>query len=276
MLGGGGFAASAWEIGLITGMAEAGIDVRNADLLVGTSSGTRVALHLASGVALEELFERQLGPGARPAGPPPAVDWMKVRGDIARANEAGGGTTAILQRIGTLALSIAGEERADRRHTVAAQLPMQIWPQRDLLIAAVNAETGERRAFDRTTGIELVDAVIASSAFLGSAPARFEGHPYIDGGFYSSDNADLAAGYERVLILAMRAPAGSLSLVPLEAAVEVLQRDGAKVDVIQPDDEAMKAFASLGSAMSPAVCEPSARAGRLQGRRLAEGEPTFW
>ena len=61
VLGGGGFAASAWEFGLITGMAEVGSDVRNADLLVGTSAGARVALHLASGVALEELFQKQIG-----------------------------------------------------------------------------------------------------------------------------------------------------------------------------------------------------------------------
>jgi NTE family protein len=55
VLGGGGYAASAWEIGLIMGMFEAGFDVRNADLFVGNSAGARVALHLASGVALEEL-----------------------------------------------------------------------------------------------------------------------------------------------------------------------------------------------------------------------------
>ena len=44
VLAGGGFAASAWEIGLITGMADGGLDVRNADLFVGTSSGSRVAV----------------------------------------------------------------------------------------------------------------------------------------------------------------------------------------------------------------------------------------
>lgn len=48
MLGGGGFVASSWLTGLITGMAEAGVDVRDADLLLGTSSGARVALQLAS------------------------------------------------------------------------------------------------------------------------------------------------------------------------------------------------------------------------------------
>ena len=83
VLAGGGYAASAWEIGLITGMADAGIDVRNADLLVGTSSGARVALHLASRVALEEIFQGRVSPSVQPAERPPAVDWVKLRNPAA-------------------------------------------------------------------------------------------------------------------------------------------------------------------------------------------------
>ena len=63
VLGGGGFVASSWITGLITGMAESGIDVRDADVLIGTSSGARVALQLASGAPLEEVFARQVGAG---------------------------------------------------------------------------------------------------------------------------------------------------------------------------------------------------------------------
>jgi len=63
ILGGGGFVASSWITGLITGMAEAGIEVRGADVLIGTSSGARVALQLASGAPLEEVFARQIGAG---------------------------------------------------------------------------------------------------------------------------------------------------------------------------------------------------------------------
>ena len=62
VLAGGGYAASAWEIGIITGMADGGLDVRNADLFVGTSSGSRVALHLASEVAHEDTFQHRLQP----------------------------------------------------------------------------------------------------------------------------------------------------------------------------------------------------------------------
>ena len=114
VLAGGGYAASAWEIGLITGMADAGVDVRNADLFVGTSSGARVVLHLASGVSLEEVFQGRVRPSPQPAERPPVVDWVRLRGGLARAKEAGS-PTEILRRIGSLALAAAGDANGSAR-----------------------------------------------------------------------------------------------------------------------------------------------------------------
>ena len=112
-----------------------------------------------------------------------------------------------MRRIGSLAVAAAsGRSGSSRREIVAAQLPMRTWPEKRVLIVAVNAETGERRAFDRDSGIDLVDAVIASTAFFGWPPTLFQGEHYIDGGFYSSDNADLATGFDRVMILALKPP----------------------------------------------------------------------
>jgi NTE family protein len=277
VLAGGGYAASAWEIGLITGMVEAGFDVRNADLFVGTSAGARVALHLASGVALEELFQGRVTPSSQPAVPPPLVDWAQLRRDLARAKEAGGNPTEILRRIGSLALAAGGSNSANRREIVAAQLHVQTWPEHRLLIVAVNAETGERKAFDRNSGIDLVDAVIATTAFFGWPPAIFRGHHYIDGGFYSSDNADLAIGFDRVMIFALRASGPTMSVVSLDAAVETLRGGGARVEVIHPDQETLAALASVGGVMNPAVSEPAAKAGRLQGgRTVTERLTSFW
>jgi NTE family protein len=277
VLAGGGYAASAWEIGLITGMVEAGFDVRNADLFVGTSAGARVALHLASGVALEELFQGRVTPSSQPAGPPPVVDWVQLRRDLARAKEAGGNPTEILRRIGSLALAAGDSNSANRREIVAAQLPVQTWPEHRLLIVAVNAETGERKAFDRNSGIDLVDAVIATTAFFGWPPALFRGHHYIDGGFYSSDNADLAIGFDRVIILALRSSGPTMSVVSLDAAVETLRGGGARVEVIHPDQETLAALALVGGVMNPAASAPAAKAGRLQGGRMVtERLASFW
>ena len=282
VLAGGGYAASAWEIGLITGMADSGLDVRNADLFVGTSSGSRVALHLASGVAPEDAFQRRLQPGPPSSERPPQVDWVGLRDGVARAKQAGGSPAEILQRIGSLSVAAAsGSSGSSRREIVAAQLPMNTWPEKPVLIATVNAETGERRAFDSDSGIDLVDAVIASTASFGWPPTLFQGQHYIDGGFYSTDNADLATGFDRVMILALKPPPGvpisSMSLVPLHATVKALQDDGALVDVIHPDDNTLAALAAAGGVMDPAISTPAARAGRVQGRSIGnERISSFW
>jgi NTE family protein len=282
VLAGGGYAASAWEIGIITGMADGGLDVRNADLFVGTSSGSRVALHLASGVAHEEALQHRLQPEPPSSERPAVVDWVGLRDGVARAKQAGGSPTEILQRIGSLAVAAAsGRIGSSRREIVAAQLPVKTWPEKRLLIAAVNEETGERRAFDRDSGIDLVDAVIASTASFGWPPTLFQGEHYIDGGFYSTNNADLATGFDRVMILAMKPPPGipipSMSLVTLDETVKTLQDDGALVEVIHPDEKTLADLATAGGVMNPAISAPAASAGRVQGRSIvAERIASFW
>jgi len=277
VLAGGGYVASSWEIGLITGMADAGLDVRDADLFVGTSAGARVALDLASGKALEEIYQRRAGPGGPPTAPPPMVDWARIRAGVDDAKQVGGSLAEILRRYGALAMTAAVGMGSDRRKIVATQLSLQAWPKQRLLIAAVNAETGERRAFDHDSGIDLVDAVIATTASFGSPPMLFGGHHYIDGGYHSSDNADLAIGYERVLILALRSPPQAMRLVPIESGVETLRAAGAQVEVVHPDEDTLAALASTGGQMNPASGRPAAIAGRLQGQRSAgERVASFW
>ena len=152
------------------------------------------------------------------------------------------------------------------------------FPERRIRLIALNAETGVRRAFDRASGIDLVDAVMATTASFGAAPVWFEGQPYIDGGYYSSDNADLAAECGRVLVLALKAPPWAMRLVSLEDGIAELRASGAEVELIQPDDEAMEVIASAGSPMNPAVFEPVTRAGRAQGLRVVaqRGTAGFW
>ena len=62
VLGGGGITGIAWELGLLAGLAEAGVDLANADLIVGTSAGSVVGAQIASGTAVEALYRRQLEP----------------------------------------------------------------------------------------------------------------------------------------------------------------------------------------------------------------------
>jgi NTE family protein len=269
VLGAGGHAAIAWELGVITGMAEAGVDVRDADLIVGTSAGARVGAQIRSDLALQELFERQVDPRLQTVESAPRVDFVRWRADFVRAKEGAGDAAAVLKRYGALALETPADSQEMRRSMIAAALPCCTWPGRPLLIVAVDVESGERRVFDRSSGIDLIDAVAASGAVPGIwPPVAFQGRRYMDGGVYSIDNADLAAGCDRVLVLTLPARVPPICIVALEAAVERLRSGGAHVEVVHPDEASQAAFASVaGNLLDPSVCAPAARAGREQGRR---------
>src|SRR4051812_20232439 len=49
VLAGAGAADNAWELGLIAGLSDAGVDVTDADLIIGTSAGSTVAAQITSG-----------------------------------------------------------------------------------------------------------------------------------------------------------------------------------------------------------------------------------
>ena len=273
VLGAGGHAATAWELGVIAGMADAGVDVRDADVdvIVGTSAGARVGVLIAGGLTLEDLFQRQVDPHLQTKESAPSLDFTKWRADFMRVKEGPGDAVAVLKRFGALALQTPLDLEEARRSMIAAALPSHTWPERRLLIVALDVETGERRAFDRTSGVDLVDAVAASGAVPGIWPAvALRGRRYMDGGVYSIDNADLAAGCDHVLILTLPSRVPPLCAESLNAAVDKLRRGGAHVDVIHPDEASQTAFASVGgNLLDPSVREPAARAGREQGRRTA-------
>jgi NTE family protein len=62
VLGGGGVAGIAWELGLLSGWAAEGVDVTAADLVVGTSAGSVVGAQLRLDGDLQTLYARQLLP----------------------------------------------------------------------------------------------------------------------------------------------------------------------------------------------------------------------
>jgi NTE family protein len=159
-----------------------------------------------------------------------------------------------------------------------------------MIVVAVNAHTGELAAFDRDCGVELVDAVAASTALPGLAPTvSINGAHYIDGGVRSTDNADLAAGYAKVVVLS---PLGGRSQAPPEAAqfeglrrppewgtdltsqVEALRNQGSDVEVITPDAGSRAAMGT--NHMDPATRIPAARAGFAQGRKEATRVTSRW
>jgi NTE family protein len=121
--------------------------------------------------------------------------------------------------------------------------------------------------FDRHCGVGLVAAVAASCAVPGIwPPVSIDGRRYVDGGVRSSDNADLAAGFARVVVLAPMGFESPLpSALPLAGAVDQLRRDGSRVAVVVPDTPSRAAIGT--NPLDPTTRGPAVRAGREQGRR---------
>jgi NTE family protein len=287
VLGGGGSTGNAWLIGVIAGLFDGGLDVTTADLTIGTSAGSTAAAQIAGATPTELLAATvAAAPQQRtgPVGPDrgrvpvrPVADHLeRMRGIIASAADA----ADMRRRIGAAALDVDavsdGSWQTQWRATVAARLPSQRWPQRTVLITAVDAQTGEPVVFDRDSGVDLVDAVAASCS--SGRPYRIGDRRYIDGGYRSNaENADLAAGYRRVLVLS---PFGGRSLQPVDwgmhlaTQVDELRTHGSSVETIFPDSSAEHMFGA--NAMDPSLRPPAARAGYDQGRALAEQLTGFW
>jgi NTE family protein len=147
-----------------------------------------------------------------------------------------------------------------------------------MLITAVDAHTGEPIVFDRHSGVDLVDAVAASTANgFGVPPYSIGDSRYIDGGYRRNENADLAAGCGRVLVLS---PLGGRTRHPLgwgmqlAAQVDELRAGGSRVETVLPDSDSHNAFGS--NLMDLSTRPPAARAGYEQGRALAGQLTEFW
>ncbi|MFY9918600.1 MAG: patatin-like phospholipase family protein [Mycobacterium sp.] len=269
VLAGGGLAGIAWEIGILRGIedksAETARTLLDSDAVIGTSAGSAVAAQLGSGLSLDDLHERQINGVSKEIDPDVDIEditelFLNALSDPDATREQK------LQRIGAVARSTATVSEAVRRDVIAQRLPSHGWPDRDLRITAIDIGTGELVTFDRTSGVELVDAVAASCAVPGAWPPVTIGERrYMDGGVGSTMNLNLAADCDTVVVLV---PSGRGAPSPFgrDPAVEVDAFAGRSLGVFA-DDDSLTAFGP--NPLDPACREPSARAGRAQGRRVA-------
>ncbi len=277
VLGGGGIVGISWETGILVGLAHAGIDVRNADLFIGTSAGSNVAAQITSGLSLDELFQRQVDPALQAHELAPQPDFAKMLADFTRAFEEGGTRAEIMQRVGALALAAPTISEAQRREVIVSRLPVHSWPESPLEIVAVDAFSGERTIFTRESKVELVDAVMASSSVpYVWPPATVKQSRYIDGGCYSMANLDLAAGFDKILVLQPDVPPVAV-LESLEEQIERLQREGAQIEVITPDEAMKAALAAVGgNALDPSLRGIAANLGREQSQHEVARVAALW
>jgi NTE family protein len=268
-LSGGGFAGEAWMLGLIHGLREGGVDLGDADLIVGTSAGARVGAQVATGVLDEVVAMNRRSAAPQISGTATMAEFTAAVMRVYR--DAGDGQEAArrIANLGPLGPPLVAAE--ERRRVIGAHLPVQVWPERRLVVAAVEADTGCRITFDAGSGVGLLDAVTASGALPGIFPlATIDGRRYADGGVHSLYNADLAAGHDIVTIL---------SPVRLDAYLEgkldadVAALGDATVHVVLADEESLVAMGS-----NPIVGDTSraVEAGARQARRELDDLRAAW
>lgn len=274
VLGAGGITGIAWELGLVAGLAEHGVDLTSADLVVGTSAGAVVGTQLPGGIDLHTRYLRELE-GAR--GEQPGRMGLRNLVRLGLAGFHANDPVDARRRIGALALAARTESEAQRRKTVASWLGgVEGWPDKHLEVTAVNAVTGEFVVFDKDGGVDPVAAVAASCASPCVRPPSTVGDArFIDGGIRSPSNADLAAGYGRIVLLTPVEHGGEGMGSPAEEAARLAET--ARLVHIAPDAEARpRVRRTVPQMLRPARRAEAAKAGYAQAARVADQIARVW
>lgn len=295
VLSGGGRSGSAWETGLLKGLLDGGVNLTTADLIVGTSAGAVVGAQIASGYDLSKLYERHIEPPQLSTAEP-KVDLHQYQVAVGKVLADGGGRTlsGFTQEArakigaldflyessipksfsspsglgpGALALTAQVESEESRLAQFEAALPTKNWPERKLLITAVDAADGAFVVWNKDSGVPLVKAVAASCAVpMIRSAVTINGRRYLDGGLRSAVNADLAAGYDLVVAVVVSGQTPEALGKP-GSEIAGLREAGSYVELILPDKPSRdQIFPNL---FDPARRAPCAQAGLAQGLALA-------
>lgn len=267
VLGGGGVTGIGWEIGVLAGLRDGGLEVGAADLVIGTSAGAFVGALLAGGVDLTAAATRVAEEGTAPD--LPSVDFGLVAQAFGIVSDRSIPAATARERIGALAREAETGDPASFVAWFAERLPRSDWPSA-LRVTAVDAVSGQPVVWDATSGVDLVTAVAASCAVpCVFPPVPVDGSLFMDGGARSVTNADLAAGASAVIVLApvMRAFRGS-------PTAELAALGDARHALVAPDAESR-------AAMGDNVFDDGRRAfavaaGRAQGAASAAALKAVW
>ena len=269
VLGGGGLTGIGWEAGLLHGLAERGVDLTAADVVVGTSAGSVVGTQVTTH-SVDQVFASQLEP------PEAELGARMTRGMVLRLAAPvllPGAPVTKRRRIGAAALRAHPPGGHERVEVIRSRIGAVAWPERDLRITAVNAETGEFAVFTRDSGVDLVHAVAASCAVPLVWPAvSIDDRPWMDGGMRSTANADVAKDAEDAVVV----------LAPLPQSFSKATRISTQLGrcrarrhlVITPDAVSLAAFGP--NVLDPARRADAARAGVRQAAEVADAGREVW
>ncbi|MCW2884781.1 MAG: hypothetical protein QOE54_1230 [Streptosporangiaceae bacterium] len=264
VLGPGGVVGTAWLAGLANGLRRDGVDLAEADLIVGTSAGAIIGAALATGEVLDRLAT--LPRPADPDGPTPEVNPDRLTEVFTVLGDPSLEPAAARRRVGRLALAAGTINEHAHIARMGFLIGAREWPARTLLITAVDIETGEPQIWDRASGAPLPAAVASSCAMPGLyPPITINGRRYMDGALRSGTNADLAAG-ARVLVV-IEPVANMFPASPLQPGAGTVLR-------IIPDSATLAAF---GPDLSDRAAWTSAyQAGVRQAAEAAQRVRATW
>lgn len=277
ILGGGGHFGIAWELGYLRGLDEASVPIREVDIVVGTSAGSQVGTIVTSNKDWDLIWKEQIEKEIHEVTPisdeamarlfdefneieqtaASAKEWIAAQGEISKRTP----------------IFLPVEERAAMlKERFGSGEPA--W-NKQLRIVATNIENVDRKVFDSQSGVDILDALQASSALPGVWPAvEINGKHYFDGGSYSMENPDVVDA-DKMLILSTGLPIA----VPykLEDLVTGVEKKGIKAHLVLPSEEVMAILKKFNFNTMEAKIRPFvADAGREQGRKDAETIQQFW
>lgn len=266
VLGGGGLTGQAWQIGMLKGLRDSGVDLTQADLVIGTSGGSVAATQMRSGF-LDAFYAALLGA--------PVLDSSLEDIDLAYFEETARmwqgveSTEALRIAVGSRALEatqVIAEDAFIER--TATRVGLNEWPALPLQITTVDVFDGTLRLIDHTQGISIAEAVAASTAQPAiAAPISLGSSRYMDGGLAGSP-IDVAVGHRRVVALI---PGGGLVT---ERAAAAARDEGVALMLLGPDAESAQARGPVSQ--DPARMRMSAEAGQRQGALVAGDVLAFW
>ena len=287
VLGGGGVAGIAWEMGAVAALLQQGIDLNAADLAVGTSAGSMVGAALRMD-QLQAVLAAQLddaGPGAdQMPQSSPDESYKEPSGFsteafvelTATAGRGDGDELGARARVGELARTTpAVMTEGEWVASIRALLPDKDWPAKPFGITVVDALDGSFSVMDSTSDVELARAVAASCAVPTVwPPVTIQGRQFMDGGMRSATNADVAEGYGKVLVLACGPEAPESPFGPsLPQAMAKLEQHS-RTFLLEADDAALKEFGA--NPLLRSTRGPAARAGKRQADEVAAALREFW
>lgn len=271
VLGGGGRTGTAWMAGLAAGLRSAGVDLAEADLVVGTSAGAIVGAVLASGQHIARFGTQ---PPADADDTDHAVDSEQLRVVFTALMDTRVDVSVRRRRVGELAVAAKTRSEEAVLANLGVLLGVEEWPERALRITSVDTGSGEPVVWDRDSGVPLVPAVVSSMAMPGAfPPVTIDGRRYMDGGMRGGTNADVAAGARVLVVVAPLA-----HLFPRRELAAELEAAGAEtVETVTPDDATLALLGAADSGLwDPAAWLPAYRAGERQAAQEADRLKAVW